>query len=96
MRLTPKTTTEKLLWERHANKLLLEELDKEKEKSIQLIKELKHLKDSIRNSNHIVHLYQVLVKKHEELKKQQKDRDIKIRDLKRDVESLIIKIANNK
>lgn len=55
--------------------------------------ELAEIKDSMRNSNHVVHLYSSLTKKHQELIKSQKDRDDKIRDLKKDVEELIIKLA---
>jgi hypothetical protein len=95
MSLRPETTTEKLLWERHMNKTLAEELKRTKMELGVVRSELDELRHNVKNGKDLPSKYAALLLKHSSVIKSQKERDDKIRDLKKEVESLIIKIALN-
>lgn len=90
------TTVEKLIWERQSNKALLIAL-KEANDEVTLLKSaLLEIKELIQNENLSAHKYVVLQEKCLEMKKHQRRRDISIRDLRREVTSLLGQIINLK
>ncbi len=84
----PQTTTEKLLWERQANKILSQGL-REKEEEISKLRSSLLIIDKMKKENDLMGL----ILKNIKLGKLKKEQDDRIRDLKREVERLIIKLA---
>lgn len=84
MNLRPKNTYEKLLWERHMNKVLSEEKKAAKIKCGQLQSELDELKDKMKKSN-----VGALILKNKKLITQGKNKDEKIKKLKADNNELM-------
>jgi chromosome segregation ATPase len=82
-----------LLWERKKSETLEEKL-KEANQEIGMLKsELDEIKHSIKTGEDLPSKYAALLHKHKKVTEAQKDRDDKIRDLKKEVEELIIKLA---
>lgn len=84
MNFRPKNTYEKLLWERHMNKVLTEEKKQALVKCGELQSELDELKDRMKKSN-----IGALILKNKELRLQGQNKDAKIKKLKADYDELM-------